>query len=229
MNWFDLCDTMPDDATKRIKAIRTDNLRLQPSIICMTHAITALMFGCSGTKYTTPRSGMLARVSLETTIDPRDLMYTASHWYPRTQISQTLHGLHWLPIRQRIDFKDRREGANDEMKLIFNVNLEHRSPWHHATPWHHAPPHGTMRHSMAPCAPCDPISSSMHPRTPICNTLKLYKRTERKPSQFGSSRKRSWRDKSSECFRFSVLYSGLSLSCYTVIGLTVFKHVTEAA
>ena len=62
---------MPDDATERLA---THSSRLQPSIICMPQ----LQPWCSAAlvpKFTTLKSGMNAQDSLESTIEPRDLVY----------------------------------------------------------------------------------------------------------------------------------------------------------
>ena len=62
---------MPDDATE---SVATHSSRLQPSIICMPQlqpwCLAALVL-----KFTTQKSWMKAQVSLETTVEPRDLVY----------------------------------------------------------------------------------------------------------------------------------------------------------
>ena len=62
---------MPDDATE---SAATHSSRLQPSIICMPQ-LQPWSSAALVPKFTTLKSGMKAQVSLETTIEPHDLVY----------------------------------------------------------------------------------------------------------------------------------------------------------
>ena len=71
LNRVYFCGAIPNTATE---SVATHSLRLQPSIICKSQ----LQPWCSAAlvpKFTTLKSGIKAQVTLETTIEPHDLVY----------------------------------------------------------------------------------------------------------------------------------------------------------
>ena len=66
---------MPDDVTE---SVATHSSRLQPSIICMPQ-LQLWWSAALVPKFKTLKSGMKAQVSLETAIEPHDLVCNRSH------------------------------------------------------------------------------------------------------------------------------------------------------